>query len=166
VKEKTSILDKVDFELELIYRDDITVSYILALLANLKVTSVEEKERKQKEILDLVAGETKLRSKRELIEKFIIENLPLIQTENIEENYNSFMDAEKLKAFNKFVEDEKLNAEKLRKLTEDYIFTQRAPTKQEVIAVLENQPSIMKRSSIGDLILSKFMNFINTFFIE
>lgn len=164
VKEKTSILDEVDFELELIHRDDITVSYILALLANLKVTTLEEKERKQKEILDLVAGETKLRSKRELIEKFIIENLPLIQPENIEEDYNSFMDAEKLKAFNKFVEDEKLNAEKLRKLTEDYIFTQRTPTKQEVVDVLENQPSIMQRAKVGETILSKFMNFVNTFF--
>lgn len=164
VKEKTSILDEVDFELELIHRDDITVSYILALLANLKVTTLEEKERKQKEILDLVAGETKLRSKRELIEKFIIENLPLIQPENIEEDYNSFMDAEKLKAFNKFVEDEKLNADKLKKLTEDYIFTQRTPTKQEVVDVLENQPSIMQRAKVGETILSKFMNFVNTFF--
>jgi type I restriction enzyme R subunit len=164
VKEKTSILDEVDFELELIHRDDITVSYILALLANLKVTTLEEKERKQKEILDLVAGETKLRSKRELIEKFIIENLPLIQPENIEEDYNSFMDAEKQKAFNKFVEDEKLNADKLKKLTEDYIFTQRTPTKQEVVDVLENQPSIMQRAKVGETILSKFMNFVNTFF--
>jgi type I restriction enzyme R subunit len=164
VKAKTSILDEVDFELELIHRDDITVSYILALLSNLTATTVEEKERKQKEILDLVAGETKLRSKRELIEKFIVENLPLIQSENIEEDYNNFMDAEKLKAFNKFVEDEKLNADKLKKLTEDYIFTQRTPTKQEVVNVLVNQPSIMQRSSIGDVILSKFMNFVNTFF--
>jgi type I restriction enzyme R subunit len=164
IKEKTSILDEVDFELELIHRDDITVSYILALLANLKNITLEEKERKQKEILDLVAGETKLRSKRELIEKFIIENLPLIQSENIEEGYNNFMDAEKQKAFNKFVEDEKLNSIKLQKLTEDYIFTQRTPSKQEVVDVLEDQPSIMQRATIGDVILSKFMNFVNTFF--
>ena len=140
------------------------ILFILALLANLKVTTLEEKERKQKEILDLVAGETKLRSKRELIEKFIIENLPLIQPENIEEDYNSFMDAEKLKDFNKFLEDEKLNADKLKKLTEDYIFTQRTPTKQEVVDVLENQPSIMQRAKVGETILSKFMNFVNTFF--
>jgi type I restriction enzyme R subunit len=164
VKAKTSILDEVDFELELIHRDDITVSYILALLANLKVTTLEEKERKQKEILDLVAGESKLRSKRELIEKFIIENLPLIQSENIEEEYNSFMDTEKLRAFNKFVDDEKLNAEKLKKLTEEYIFSQNTPTKERVIDILENQPSIFQRSSVGELILSKFMNFVNTFF--
>lgn len=164
IKNKTSIINEVDFELELIHRDDITVSYILALLANLKTTTNEEKERKQKEILDLVAGETKLRSKRELIEKFIIENLPLIQPENIEEDYNTFMDEEKQKAFNKFVEEEKLNSDKLKKLTEDYLFSQRTPTKQEVVDILENQPSIMQRAKVGDTILSKFMNFINTFF--
>lgn len=164
VKEKTSILDEVDFELELIHRDDITVSYILALLANLKVTTLEEKERKQKEILDLVAGETKLRSKRELIEKFIIENLPLIQSDNIEEDYNNFMNEEKQKAFNKFVTDEQLNPDKLQKLTEDYLFSQRTPTKQEVVDVLVNQPSILQRATVGDIILNKFMNFVNTFF--
>lgn len=164
VKEKTSILDEVDFELELIHRDDITVSYILALLAKLKATTLEEKERKQKEILDLVAGETKLRSKRELIEKFIIENLPLIQSENIEEDYNNFMNEEKQRAFNKFVTEEHLNPEKLQKLTEDYLFSQRTPTKQEVVDVLINQPSILQRATVGEVILNKFMNFVNTFF--
>jgi type I restriction enzyme R subunit len=105
-----------------------------------------------------------MRNKRELIVKFIIANLPLIQTENIEEGYNNFMDAVKQKAFNKFVDDEKLNNIKLQKLTEDYIYTQRTPSKQEVVDVLANQPSIMQRSTIGDIILSKFMNFVNTFF--
>jgi type I restriction enzyme R subunit len=166
VKEKTSILDEVDFELELIHRDDITVTYILALLAKLKATTLEEKERKQKEILDLVAGETKLRSKRELIEKFITENLPLIQPDNIEEDYNTFMDEEKRKAFLKFAAEESLNPDKLTKLTEDYLFSRRLPTKQEVIEVMEEQPSILKRAKIGDTILSKFLNFIDTFFNE
>jgi type I restriction enzyme R subunit len=166
VKEKTSILDEVDFELELIHRDDITVTYILALLAKLKATTFEEKERKQKEILDLVAGETKLRSKRELIEKFITENLPLIQPDNIEEDYNTFMDEEKRKAFLKFAAEESLNPDKLTKLTEDYLFSRRLPTKQEVIEVMEEQPSILKRAKVGDTILNKFLNFIDTFFNE
>lgn len=163
-KEKTSILDEVDFELELIHRDDITVSYILALLAKMNVATLEEKEKKQKEILDLVAGETKLRSKRELIEKFIIENLPLIQPDNIEEDYNTFMDIEKQKAFLKFASEENLDPVKLNKLIEDYLFSRRLPTKQEVIDVMENQPSILQRAKVGDSILNKFLNFMNTFF--
>lgn len=163
-KEKTSILNEVDFELELIHRDDITVTYILTLLAKLKGITFAEKEKKQKEILDLVSGDIKLRSKRELIERFIEENLPLIEENNIEEGYNSFMIIEQKKAFDQFVAEEKLNADKLKKLTEDYLFSQRIPTKQEVVAVLENQPSILQRATVGDTILSKFLNFIDTFF--
>ena len=163
-KEKTSILNEVDFELELIHRDDITITYILGLLAKLKVATPEEKERKQKEILDILAGEVKLRSKRELIEQFITENLPFIEDESIEESYTTFLEEKKRIAFNDFVQQENLNADKLKKLTEDYLFTQRTPKKEEVLSVLENQPSIMQRASIGDIILNKFMNFINTFF--
>lgn len=163
-KEKTSILNEVDFELELIHRDDITVTYILGLLAKLKGISLSEKERKQKEILDIVAGDTKLRSKRELIERFIVENLPLLDETNIEEGYTSFMIEEQHRAFNQFVADEKLDADKLKKLTEDYLFSQKVPTKQEVVAVLQNQPSILERAKVGDTILGKFLNFINTFF--
>ena len=39
----------------------------------------EEKQKRQKEIIDLVAGEVQLRSKRELIEKFVAENLPSLK---------------------------------------------------------------------------------------
>ena len=163
-KEKTSILNEVDFELELIHRDDITVTYILGLLAKLKATSPEEKERRQKEILDIVAGDVKLRSKRELIERFIEENLPLLEDNSIEEGYATFMIEEQQKAFNQFVIDENINAEKLKKLTEDYLFTQRIPSKQEVVEVLEHQPSILQRSKVGDTILNKFLTFIDTFF--
>ncbi len=162
-KDKTSILDEVDFELELIHRDDITVTYILGLLVKLKNISLEEKERKQKEILDIVAGETKLRSKRELIEKFIIENLPLIHEEQIEENFNDFMNAEKLKAFQKFVTEEDLDFNKLKILVENYLFSQRTPSKQEIINTLIKQPSILNHAAIGEKLLTKFMNFINTF---
>lgn len=57
-KNKTSVLEEVDFELELIHRDDITVAYILSLLAKLKSLNEEDKAKKQKEILDIVAGES------------------------------------------------------------------------------------------------------------
>lgn len=165
-REKTSILNEVDFELELIHRDDITITYILGLLAKLKAGTLAEKERKQKEILDLVSGEAKLRSKRELIEQFIIENLPLVQSEDIEEAYAQFMLEQQEKAFLQFAEEEQLNKEKLQKLTEDYLFTQRTPTKQEVIEVMQHQPSILQRATIGDTILRKFMDFITTFFMD
>ncbi|MCL4142221.1 UNVERIFIED_CONTAM: hypothetical protein GTU68_018533, partial [Idotea baltica] len=122
-KEKVSILDDVDFELELIHRDEINVNYILKLLGILKESKKEEKAKKQKEILDLMAGEAHLRSKRELIERFILDNLPQIEdTETIPEEFEKYWNEEQQKAFNSLVKEEKLEKTKTQKLIEDYLF--------------------------------------------
>lgn len=73
------------------------------------------------------------------------------------------MNQEKQKAFDRFTQEEKVNPDKLRKLTENYLFTQRTPNKEEVIQMLEEQPSILKRATVVETILSKFLNFVNTF---
>ena len=79
--QKASILNEVDFELELIRRDNINVAYILALLASVVAEQQEAEEAvdtagKTKTILDLLGSELRLRSKRELIEEFITAYLP------------------------------------------------------------------------------------------
>ncbi|WP_317170497.1 type I restriction endonuclease subunit R, EcoR124 family [Flammeovirga aprica] len=63
-KEKVSILDDVDFELELIHRDEINVSYILRLLGKLHALTEEQKAKQRKAIVDMMAGEAQLRSKK------------------------------------------------------------------------------------------------------
>ena len=75
MKQKTSILNDVDFEVELIHRDQINVAYIIKLLAKLKQAKSTEAQKQRKAIMDLLGGDVELRSKRELIEKFIAENL-------------------------------------------------------------------------------------------
>ncbi len=95
-KEKVSILNDVDFELELIHRDEINVNYILKLLADLKNATQAEQDKKRKEILDILSGEAQLRSKRELIEKFILENLPIIDdADNVPEEFEKFWSKER-----------------------------------------------------------------------
>ena len=72
-KEKVSILEDVDFELELIHRDEINVTYIIQLLIKLKADTQKDTSKAEKEIFNLLNTETTLRSKRELIERFIEE---------------------------------------------------------------------------------------------
>ena len=72
---KVSILDEVDFELELIRVDEINVAYILRLLAKYRESSEEQKETMKRNIMSVVSGQEHLRSKRELIEEFIDKNL-------------------------------------------------------------------------------------------
>lgn len=163
--EKVSILEDVDFELELIHRDEVNVTYILKLLAALKDTTKEEKARKQKEIVDLLTGETNLRSKRELIEKFILENLPIIEdTDTIPEEFDKYWNEEQLKAFNKLVQEENLSSEKTHKLIENYLFAEREPLRDEVLDLIEGEkPSVLVRKKLGDKILNKIVGFVETF---
>ena len=163
--EKVSILEDVDFELELIHRDEVNVTYILKLLAALKDTTKADKERKQKEIVDLLTGEANLRSKRELIEKFILENLPIIEdTDTIPEEFDKYWNKEQQKAFNQLVQEENLSADKTHKLIESYLFAEREPLRDEVLDLIEGEkPSVLVRKKLGDKILNKIVVFVETF---
>jgi type I restriction enzyme, R subunit len=88
-KEKTSILEDVDFELSLIHRDEINVAYILNLLMTLSKMAPEDRAKRQKEIVDIVAGEMQLRSKKLLIQAFILKkSVELNPTENIQHKFD------------------------------------------------------------------------------
>jgi type I restriction enzyme R subunit len=164
-KEKVSILDDVDFELELIHSDEINVTYILKLLVSLKDVKKEEQEAKKKEVVDLLTGEANLRSKRVLIEKFIEDNLPEIEdTETIPQEFERFWSKEQQKAFEVFVKEENLSSEKTQKLIEDYLYAEREPLRDELLDLIEGtKPNVLKRKSIGDRILNKVVNFVETF---
>ena len=164
-KEKVSILEDVDFELELIHRDEINVTYILNLLAGLKNADPKEKSKKQKEIIDLLTGEANLRSKRELIERFILENLPNIEeTEDLPDQFEKYWNEEQVKAFKQLVQEENLSEEKTEQLIENYLFAEREPLRDELLELIEGEkPKVLERKKTGDRILSKIIAFVETF---
>lgn len=124
-KEKVSILNDLDFEVELLKRDDINVSYIMLLLKELNPKS--ESYVKDKEfILKLLDGSEKLRSKRELIEKFLEENLPLVlEDQDIETEFDFYLMREKEKAIEKFTLEENLNKDRLKETINEYDFSKK-----------------------------------------
>ncbi len=164
-KEKVSILEDVDFELELIHRDEINVAYILNLLAKLHQGNEQEREKRKKEIIDLIAGEAHLRSKRELIEKFIQENLPHIEdTDDIADEFERFWNEEQQGAFKKLCAEENLADEKVERVIADYLFTEREPLRDDVLDLIEGpKPTVLQRKKVGDRILSKIKQFVETF---
>ncbi|MCG8329983.1 MAG: type I restriction endonuclease subunit R [Chitinophagales bacterium] len=164
VKEKVSILDDVDFELELIHRDEINVSYILVLLSKLVDAEDKEKEKQRKIIIDLLGGEVQLRSKKELIEKFINENLPDIQDgEDISIEFLEFWNKEKLSALNSLCEKEKLSKDKLFKIIDNYLFTGRKPLRDNIVGAMEVKPKLLQRKTIAERVIDKIINFVQTF---
>lgn len=163
-KEKVSILDDVDFELELIIRDEINVTYILGLLADLVDVSLEEKDKKRKQIIDIISGDKELRSKRELIMKFIDSTLPNIEDSTlVAEKFEEFWSAEQELAFKEMCKAGDLDAEKVLKVIGDFNFTNRKPTNEEIVWTLKNEPKILERKNIVTQVRNKVMNFIEVF---
>jgi len=164
-KEKVSILDDVDFELELIHRDEINVAYILKLLAKLNDGPEKEREKRKKEIIDLIAGETQLRSKRELIERFIQENLPAIEdTDDIPDEFERFWSTQQLEAFGRLCSEENLSNEKVEKVISEYLFSQREPLRDEILNLIDgDKPTLLERKKVSERILKKIKGFFDTF---
>ncbi len=163
-KQKTSILDDVDFELELIHRDLINVVYIIKLLAKLKTAKASEAQKQKKAILDLIGGDVQLRSKRELIEKFIEENLPKIDNaDNIQDEFEKYWQDQKVLALAKLCEDESLDKEQFKALIETYIFSGQTPLRDEVLKCLGDRPSILQAREIGERIILKMKEYVEVF---
>ncbi|MCW3789251.1 type I restriction endonuclease subunit R [Plebeiibacterium sediminum] len=163
-KEKVSILGDIDFELELIHRDEINVAYILKLLAKLKDSTEEEQEKQKKAILDLMTGDARMRSKRELIERFIQENLSSIKdSEDIPEEFENYWSKERIVAIEKLSEEENLDAEMLQEVIGNYMFTEKKPLRDDIIGMMKKKPSLKERKTISERITEKIIDFVDTF---
>jgi type I restriction enzyme R subunit len=163
-KEKVSIINDIDFELELIHRDEINVSYILNLLSTLKNSPVDEHEKQKNKIIEIISGQSDLRSKRELIEKFINENLPHIEdSDNIPEEFEKFWDKERSEYIDRLVDEEKLDKGKLEKVIGDYLFTEKEPLRDDLIDMLDKRPSLKERSSTSERLKNKIVDFVETY---
>ena len=162
--QKTSILDDIDFELELIHRDLINVAYILKLLAQLKDAKTSDVKAQKKAIMDLLGGDVMLRSKRELIEKFIEENLPLISdVDSIDDEFEQYWQDQKVLALGKLCDDENLDKAQFKALIDAYIFSGQEPIRDEVYRCLDNKPSVLQARSIGERIITKMKEFVEVF---
>ena len=165
-KQKDSILEDIDFELELIHRDRVNVAYIIKLLAKLKDASPKDAKAQKKAIMDMLGGDLLLRSKRELIEKFIEENLPKIaDIDQIEDEFEQYWQEEKILTLNKLCETENLDQAQFKALIDAYIFSGQEPIKDDVFKCLDNRPSILQARSIGQRILTKMREFVEVFVV-
>ncbi|MBK8820490.1 MAG: hypothetical protein IPN49_15890 [Saprospiraceae bacterium] len=138
---------------------------VIKLLIKLKSKKDKSSTTTERDILNLLNTEVTLRSKRELIERFISDNLPDIKdADNITTEFENFWDKEKQVAFDKMVKEESLSSERTEKLIEDYLFAERTPMRDEVLELIEGEkPSLLQRKKSGDRILQRIMDFVETF---
>jgi type I restriction enzyme R subunit len=164
VIEKVSILNDIDFELELIHRDEINVTYILKLLGQLKDTEPKEHEAKKKGILDMLSGNVEMRSKKALIEKFIEENLPFIQPDDdIEVEFKRFWAEQEQAKIQQICEEEGLYKTAVDKMVSSYLYTEKLPYRDDIVEAMLKKPTILKRRVVSQRVLDRVLDYIETF---
>jgi len=163
-KEKVSILDDIDFEVELIRRDKINVSYIINLLRNMKDKTPEEQAKTRKTIVDILDTDTQLRSKKELIERFISQHFAdMPASADVNDEFDAYWTEEKRKAFVRLSEDEGLDPDGLEDVLGNYLFTEKTPMRDEVIEIMNTRPSLKERSTVAERVIGKIRDFVETF---
>ena len=117
------------------------------------------------QIAVICTGDVNLRSKRELIEKFIDETLVnLDDGEEIEEAFQSYWGEEKLKAFNQLCEEEKLDKSKIQAIVDDYLFANQVISfNQKIDDALLVRESLLKRRKTIEKVKERILSFIQVY---
>ncbi len=161
-----SILDQIDFELELTVKDIVNFDYIIQLIAGLKnISSDVVRKKKADEILRLFDRDVQLRKKKELIRKFIEENLPKIdKSDDVEKAFSDFWASQRSDNLRAVAEAEQIPLKKLESLIGEYLYTQKLPQDQQIIdSRSQPTPPILKRQGIIDRVKAAIENIVEVF---
>lgn len=165
-KEKVSVLDDVDFQLDLLHSDRINVGYIINLLQLAVNTGDADKRQKyEAQVYDILGNDVTLYDKQELIKKFIDENMPKMSNgQSVESAFAAFWDAEKEQAYQKLCEQEKLKPEVMKEVLSHYEFTQRLPRKEELKDLPNYKVKLFERDNVFSNLLVKTRQLIEKFY--
>lgn len=165
-KERYPILDEIDFEAELIHRDEVNVTYILKLLREyVLIEDNKARELKLKQIKDILAGNVQLKSKRELIERFIEKHSLGISEEDIEDEFERYLDEEKKKELDLICKANELHFDKVEDLISDMLYYGNVPNVREVMMkTFINPPSLFERDKAITELTEKLDEFLETFY--
>ncbi len=146
-QEKESILDEIDFELELTVTDLINYDYIIRLIIGLTgLTSEKLRQQKTNDLLKVLDRDIKLRKKKELIKEFIENNLPLgLEADQVENTFNKFWNQKKTENLTEIADKEKVEKKDLEFLVSSYLYTQKLPTEQEIADKLPKEVKFLQR---------------------
>lgn len=125
-KNKVSILNDIDFEIEILRNDTINVSYIMDLVRQIDLKDKVEQQRNREQIRRILdtADDPKLRLKRDLIKEFMDKIIPdLSEDEDLDEAYITFENAKKEEEFNEFADQKAVNEDMLKNITSEFEYS-------------------------------------------
>ncbi|MBD5289979.1 MAG: type I restriction endonuclease subunit R [Bacteroides sp.] len=165
-------LEDIDFCLELLHSDIINVAYILGLIHDLNPKS-DDYEQKRKEILDTMIRDAEMRSKSELIDGFIRQNVDsdpegFVRNKadgslDLETRLTEYIKTERNNAIVSLAAKEELPVEVLDTYLKEYDYLQKS--KPEIIqaALKPKRLGLLKTRQALKRIVDALSNIIQTF---
>ena len=163
IQNKVSILDDIDFELELMYTDKINVDYILNLMKSIDLTDKEQTDKDIKDILNKLenADNKDLRLKSDLIREFLNKIIPTLnENDSVEENYYNFMDEHRRKEIEDIAKKYDIDVNLLNDIIGEYEYSGILDTGK--IKEKVDKP-LIEKVNITKLIKEFIVNLINKF---
>ena len=137
----------------------------MKLLVQFKDSSEQEQQTQRQNIVNIINGNAQLRSKRELIERFIDGHLMSIaDVDSVDEAFETFWEKERTKAFDALCEEENLNKEEVKKVVDTYLYDSRPPLGDDIANTLNVKPKLLERRKVVPRVLEKIMTFVERFY--
>ncbi|NHA39949.1 restriction endonuclease subunit R [Staphylococcus schleiferi] len=157
--EGVSILEDIDFKVEILRNDLINVQYIMNLIGQIELKDKVEQERNRKQIHQLLdrADDEQLRLKADLIRQFLDKVVPTLKEgTDVNEAYYQYEEAEKHKEIEAFAEDKAYPYQLLGHIIEEYEYSG-SINKNTIDEGLKNQGGFLVRTKTANKIKSFVM---------
>lgn len=158
--QKVSVLDDVDFAVELIESDKINVSYIMNLIRNIDVKDINKRQKQIDTIREMLqrSSNTRLYRKIDLLQAFLNLLANGITNQTVDEAYEEFEEEQRQKEIDAFVADTNIEKALLTHLLSEYEFS--AIVDEGYIRDSITEPmGLLKKKALVKKIVEFIMNF-------
>ena len=162
---KESILGEIDFEIELLGTTKVDVDYIIELLGKMVSSDVESKEKLKEKLLQQITNDIKQHSKRELIQRFIEEQLVHIDNPmSIADALEDFFADEREKALFKLSTQYAVQPEQLGEVIDKYVWLGQEVPKDAMTNLLKGKHSYMQTRKLSTILSEAVNDYAETYY--
>ena len=162
---KESILGEIDFEIELLGTTKVDVDYIIELLGKMVGSDVESKEKLKEKLLRQITNDIKQHSKRELIQRFIEEQLVHIDNPmSIADALEDFFTDEREKALFKLSSEYAVQPEQLSEVIDKYVWLGQEVPKDAMTDLLKGKHSYMQTRKLSTNLSEAVNDYAETYY--
>ena len=115
-------------------------------------------------IISTLESEPELRSKKELIQRFIEEHVPAIPKDgDVNRTFEQYLSEQREQALQSLCDEEGLDRDGLDRVIRNYLYIGKRPLPVDVIRIMDEKPRLRERRAVGERIIGRIVSYVDTF---